>query len=273
MVGGTGNDVLTGSNVANNLTGGPGIDVFDGQDGADTLNGGTGNDVLAGGAGNDTLNGGPGNDDEQGGNGFDTMKQESGANGADTFTDSDQDALVDYSARTASVTVDIDGVADDGAPGEGDNVSLSIPRVTGGAAGDTISGGRPPNTSTWLNGGGGNDTVNAVNGDNISGGPGNDTLNGGADHDILTGGAGNDMELGNGGDDWFWEDGECNFPCAPNGSDELHGGSGLDRVEYTGRVYPRSSRSTTWPTTARRARATTSSPTSRISAAAMGTTR
>ena len=46
------------------------------------------------------------------------------------------------------------------------------------------------------------------------------------------------MELGNGGDDWFWEDGECNFPCAPNGSDELHGGSGLDRVEYTGRVDP-----------------------------------
>jgi Ca2+-binding RTX toxin-like protein len=80
--------------------------------------------------------------------------------------------------------------------------------------------------------------VNAVNGDLIAGGAGNDTLNGGPDHDNLVGGPGNDMELGNGGDDWFWEDGECSFPCPPNGADELHGGPGLDRVEYTNRAAP-----------------------------------
>jgi Ca2+-binding RTX toxin-like protein len=237
-VGGSAGDALQGSSSANGLIGGPGNDGIHGNDGADAVSGGTGNDALFGDAGKDTLNGGPGNDAEQGGPGFDVMKQESGANGADTFSDSDEDALVDYSARTASLTVDIDGVADDGAAGENDNVTLSIPRVNGGKGTDTLTGGRPPNTSTWLDGGPGNDTVNAVNGDLIAGGAGNDTLNGGPQHDILVGGAGNDMELGNGGDDWFWEDGECNFPCAPNGADQLHGGGGLDRVEYTGRAAP-----------------------------------
>jgi Ca2+-binding RTX toxin-like protein len=237
VVGGSAADALVGSTAANHLYGGPGNDVLQGQDGADGLYGGADNDVLAGGADNDTLGGGPGNDDEQGGAGFDTMQEESGANGADTFTDSDHQSLVDYSARTANLVIDVDNVADDGAPGEGDNVTPSIARVQAGSGADTLTAGSTAHANL-LFGGPGNDTLNAVNGDNLDGDEGNDTLNGGPQHDNLTGSAGSDMEFGNGGDDWFWEDGECSFPCPPNGSDELHGGSGLDRVEYTGRVDP-----------------------------------
>ncbi|MFZ1429296.1 MAG: hypothetical protein WAS21_21270 [Geminicoccaceae bacterium] len=56
------NDVLTGSNAANNLSGLAGNDLIQGLAGADTLNGNDGSDVLDGGLGNDKLNGGTGMD-------------------------------------------------------------------------------------------------------------------------------------------------------------------------------------------------------------------
>ena len=56
------NDVLTGSNAANNLSGLAGNDYLKGLGGNDTLNGSDGSDVLDGGPGNDKLNGGNGVD-------------------------------------------------------------------------------------------------------------------------------------------------------------------------------------------------------------------
>ena len=56
------NDVLTGSNAANNLSGLAGNDLIQGLGGNDTLNGNDGSDVLDGGPGNDKLKGGPGVD-------------------------------------------------------------------------------------------------------------------------------------------------------------------------------------------------------------------
>src|SRR5262249_26531487 len=53
VIGGAGNDVITGDNNANLLMGGAGND---------TLSGGNGDDTLPGGAGADSLNGGAGND-------------------------------------------------------------------------------------------------------------------------------------------------------------------------------------------------------------------
>lgn len=53
VIGGSGNDAITGNNVANRL---------DGQGGNDTIVAGSGNDIIIGGTGNDTMNGGPGND-------------------------------------------------------------------------------------------------------------------------------------------------------------------------------------------------------------------
>jgi Ca2+-binding RTX toxin-like protein len=53
VIGGSGNDDITGDEAANRIEGGRGDDKIDAA---------SGNDVVIGGAGNDTMNGGPGND-------------------------------------------------------------------------------------------------------------------------------------------------------------------------------------------------------------------
>ncbi|MEZ5099791.1 MAG: calcium-binding protein [Thermoleophilia bacterium] len=206
IVGGSGNDSLTGNNGANALYGGPGndqlaggfgADLTSGGDGVDQVSyasrtsavtvtlddvandgepgegddvradvenvlGGSGADVLRGSAGANTLNGGPGNDVLDGGAGPDVL---TGGIGVDT---------VDYSARTASVTVDIDGVADDGEAGELDNVGADVEGILGGAGDDVLRGSGGPNT---IAGGAGNDTIDPLSGqDSVDGGPGNDTI-------------------------------------------------------------------------------------------------
>lgn len=58
----TNNDVLAGTNAANNLLGYAGNDLLKGMGGADSMDGGEGSDVLEGGPGNDRLKGGLGVD-------------------------------------------------------------------------------------------------------------------------------------------------------------------------------------------------------------------
>ena len=60
--GGTGDDTLIGGAGSDDLRGGRGADLLAGNDGADTLSGGRGDDVLIGGGGADALRGGPGAD-------------------------------------------------------------------------------------------------------------------------------------------------------------------------------------------------------------------
>ncbi len=71
IVGGAGNDRITGNILANTLQGGTGDDRISGvggndyilgQDGHDIINGGDGNDIIFGQGGNDILSGGAGND-------------------------------------------------------------------------------------------------------------------------------------------------------------------------------------------------------------------
>jgi Putative metal-binding motif/RTX calcium-binding nonapeptide repeat (4 copies) len=62
LIGGNGNDFLTGSPAGNRLDGGPGSDVLDGADGPDALSGGDGNDQLTGGSGLDAYAAGEGDD-------------------------------------------------------------------------------------------------------------------------------------------------------------------------------------------------------------------
>jgi Ca2+-binding RTX toxin-like protein len=64
ILGGTGNDRLTGN---------AGFNAIDGEDGNDTLSGGAGSDSLLGGAGNDRLDGGAGDDGLVGGSGNDNL--------------------------------------------------------------------------------------------------------------------------------------------------------------------------------------------------------
>lgn len=84
-IGGSGNDVLCGSALANVLEGGEGSDLMSGFGGDDVLIGGEGDDTLAGGAGKDLL---------YSGNGFDffvfTSLADSGTNPAA------RDAIMDF---------------------------------------------------------------------------------------------------------------------------------------------------------------------------------
>jgi Ca2+-binding RTX toxin-like protein len=225
LVGGSGDDVLIGDAGANALQGGPGNDVLRGGMGNDALNGNEGSntadysqdgraagvsvdldaatgaedtglaniqnvigtdlaDTLRGSAaantilglgGNDTLSGRFGDDVLDGGAGADDMN---GGQGADT---------VSYQGRTGDVSVTLNGTADDGEAGEGDNARTSVENVLGGAGNDIITA-NPNSTSTanGFSGGAGSDTLTALGGDDVlDGGAGADTVSGGDGKDTL----------------------------------------------------------------------------------------
>jgi Ca2+-binding RTX toxin-like protein len=234
-----GDDVIVGTAGANSIDGGGGNDVICGGGGADTLKGGVGNDRLYGEGGGDTLEGNGGSDTFDGGLGADSI---SGGTGTDIAT---------YSSRTLGVTVDIDGVADDGNSYDGpagarDNVMTDVENLTGGGGTDTLTGGAANNVldggkgADVLSGLGGTDTAsyssrtlgvtvdidgvaddgNSYDGptgardnaepdvENLRGGAGGDTLIGSAATNKLIGGLGSDILRGlDGNDTIFANDG------------------------------------------------------------------
>ncbi|HEX2039590.1 MAG TPA: fibronectin type III domain-containing protein [Acidimicrobiales bacterium] len=92
----------------------------------DTLIGDGGSNVISGGNGDDNINGGDGNDTESGGAGNDTFSQGTSMNGADTMSGGSGTDLVSYAQRQRRAFVSFDGVANDGEPGEGDNVGTDV---------------------------------------------------------------------------------------------------------------------------------------------------
>jgi hypothetical protein len=81
VVGGSGDDVLLGSEQADSLEGGAGDDRLVGRGGSDRLEGGVGADVLDGRAGNDDVWGGDGSDVLRGGDGNDDILAKGGRDG------------------------------------------------------------------------------------------------------------------------------------------------------------------------------------------------
>lgn len=153
-----------------------------------TLNGGDGNDRLLGGDGNDVMNGGNGNDFMNG-----------GPKGKDNFNGGAGRDVAAYDGRTSALFLSNNGVADDGAAGEGDNIATDVEDITGGNGADSITGSSGNNA---LKGNGGNDTMNGGGGnDNLRGDDGNDVLNGGDANDVLVGGRGADVFNGGAGID------------------------------------------------------------------------
>lgn len=133
-----------------NLTGGAGDDF---------LAGGGANDTIDGGAGDDFLIGGLGADDLHGGSGIDLVNE--GASGN----------------PSPPVTVTIDDQANDGGPGEGDNVHSDVEDVD---ASTSNSGTGPDDGLVTLRGNAGSNSLTVFSGKgDIDGGPGNDSLAGG----------------------------------------------------------------------------------------------
>jgi hypothetical protein len=181
------------------LAGGLGNDSITGGNGADELHGGEGNDTIQAFEGPDQVFGEGGNDSVSAG------KEEPEANAADRIDGGpgvDTIPLIDADYGRGfddDVTVTVDGVANDGEAGEGDNV-IAIEKFSVSADHATVAGSDAAddifvdaNTST-IDGRGGNDRLVAYDGhDRISGGDGNDFLEGGFGNDVLDGGAGVDQ--------------------------------------------------------------------------------
>jgi Ca2+-binding RTX toxin-like protein len=259
VVGGAGNDTISGSSLANDLNGGPGDD---------TLSGAGGNDRLTGGAGADVLNGGTGTD------------------------------TADYSDRTAPLSLSIDGAANDGEAGEQDNIGADVENLVGGSGNDFMAGGTAANGlsggggNDTLTGGAGNDSLDggagddtlladggadtltggdgrdladyssrteplsisldnyaqdgaAAEGDNVKsdvedvlGGSGDDGLTGSAVANVLNGGAGNDTIDGGAGDDSLLGDPGNDRLVGGAGDDVFDGGDGIDSADYSARWNP-----------------------------------
>ena len=188
--GGTGNDRITVvSSDFNLLHGDDGNDTLTGGDGGGFMYGGKGDDLLIGGAGSDQLYGEEGNDTLIGAAGDDTLD---GGEGHDTFSGGDGIDTGSYQSRTENLNLSLDGVANDGAPGEDENLGPDIENIRGGDGNDLIIGNDLANT---LDGSDGTDTIRGLGGDDsissamgdvfdqmpsiIDGGAGNDTLQGG----------------------------------------------------------------------------------------------
>lgn len=213
--------------------------------------GGSGNDVLIGSLGNNTLNGGIGDDSFEGGLGADVFN---GGPGTDTLS---------YETRSAPVTVDTDGEADDGQDTEGDNAQTDVENLIGGSAADTLTGNSGSNLivggdgSDVLLGDHGDDSLLGLAGDDtLDGGPGSDALSGGDGIDSVSyatrqagvvadlDGLGDDGEPGENdaiasdvenliageGNDSLTGDGLANLLVGGGGSDTLLGGDGVDSV-------------------------------------------
>jgi Ca2+-binding RTX toxin-like protein len=199
VLGGDGKDQLQTFN-ANAAT-------LDGGAGADILKGWDTNDVLLGGPGDDEIQASGGSDHIEAGDGNDTISGETYHDPAADYIDGGAgiDTVDDWSIPDKDynppISVTMDGVANDGRPGENDNV-VNVEKIASHVSGTLSGGAGDDELQVWANidegnstllGNGGNDKLTAGDyQDNLDGGPGNDVLNAGFGNDTVTGGPGQD---------------------------------------------------------------------------------
>jgi Ca2+-binding RTX toxin-like protein len=277
--GGDGSDDLVGLDGPDQLSGGQGDDVLSGGAGNDRLSGDAGNDELGamvliqietsefasvedgddemdGGAGDDALAGGPVVPSGTRLFGYRTtppppVRETAAPNGADTLRGGPGRDQVTYEMRLGPLDVTLDGLRNDGAPGEGDLVDVDVEALTGGpgpnrlvgsAADNQLDGARGPDV---LLGGDGADRLDGgaldEAADDLDGGPGPDALDGGPGDDRLAGAAGNDRLDGGGGNDVVdggLDDDQVNGSAGDDtlrdlaGANTLDGDAGTDVADY-----------------------------------------
>jgi hypothetical protein len=194
--GGDGDDRLQGGN---RQEGGSGNDKLEGHEGDQILHGGPGDDTVSGLAGADHVYGDEG-DDLVSGDGYKQASPDviDGGPGVDAI---DSEWVESEQRATAPVNVTLDGVADDGRPGERDNV-VGVERLKVHAGG-TFNGTDAADdyeiepgqfrTPATVRGHGGNDRlVGDDDEETIDGGAGDDYIEGGFNNDTLIGGPGRD---------------------------------------------------------------------------------
>jgi Ca2+-binding RTX toxin-like protein len=218
VYGGDGNDELLGyttgsADLRQTLDGGAGNDKLDGDRGADVVRGGAGNDDVDGGLGGDVVQGGDG-DDTLYGEQYDFQGTDTIDGGAG-FDRMDADYVIPGEDVNPAVAISFDGAANDGRPGENDNIvgveklDSSVPGTFTGSAGADdffVKADFGVDAVSAVRGLGGNDhLVGHDHVETIDGGPGDDVIEGGLNNDTLTGGPGKDTIYGDSTKD------TCNF--------------------------------------------------------------
>jgi Ca2+-binding RTX toxin-like protein len=235
IFGGTGDDTLFGNSGNDKIYGEDGNDRVEGGDGNDLLYTGSGNDIARGGAGRDLIGASEGNDLVYGDSGNDTLL---GGAGNDTvYGGADNDYLrgddgndllfgdegVDRLYGSAGNDTLFGGADNDAVWGSSGNDSLY-----GGDGNDRIGGG---GWADGMFGGAGNDTMwGGTGNDTIYGNDGNDFVIGGDDNDLMYGGAGRDTLRGEAGDDFLSGDEGNDSLTGDDGNDRLFGGMGNDTL-------------------------------------------
>jgi len=209
VTGGEGNDQVDGWSRPDTLSGGPGNDILRGYAGADTLDGGDGDDEVLGGKDADTLMGGAGNDTLTG-DGFNARPAADVIDGGAGVDEIESDWAEDVTANQPPLSVTLAGGADDGRPGEGDDVRnvehlnlFQAGTYTGTDGPDHIEVNQVATASSTIRGGGGDDVLQASDAaDTLEGGAGADDIDGGFGDDQIIGGPGRDKLHGDhpGGD-------------------------------------------------------------------------
>ena len=254
-IAGSGNDVVTGNDVANYL---------EGRDGDDDLRGNGGNDILEGGAGSDRLDGGAGVDwasyrDSTTGvtvnlaegtlagahaegdvlvnieniigsahadvlTGDDSANSLEGGPGADRLTGGAGEDTASYTRSSAGVTVRLHSGESRGGDAEGDTFAAMVTVEYTGSNGETQQE-TVPDIEHLLGSAHADTLAGDSRANNLAGGPGDDLLYGGpgGGDDVLSGGTGADGLFGGIGDD-VMEGGA--------GADTLRGGPGADTAVY-----------------------------------------
>ena len=184
------------------------VDLGDGDDVLTMHGGGM---IAALGPGADRASADGGRMEVEGGPGPDAISGSAGA-----------DVEVDYFDHVVGVRVTLDGRANDGAPGEGDNLEAGVQIVDGTSHADVLDA-RGANARVDLQGSFGNDRLYASPaGGFLDGGTGADVLRGGPGRDSIVGEEGDDVISGGGGDDAL---------AGEAGRNVVTGGPGHDRYE------------------------------------------
>ncbi|WP_440073649.1 calcium-binding protein [Pseudomonas fragariae (ex Marin et al. 2024)] len=222
VIGGVGDDSMSGGSSSDVLIGGKGNDFLVGGDSSDILEGGSGNDSIYGDSGDDFIDGGAGDDTLFGGTGADTFRFGKGY-GADLIGSSDVESnrldtvdMIDIQSDQATLSRVSDSLV----------ISLanSIDKLTinhffsssSTSSVSTVKEVRFTDGLVW--------SVDQIRSNAIIQGTlGADILNGGAENDRIYGSEGEDLLYGNDGDDLI--DGGA-------GNDTLFGGAGADTFRF-----------------------------------------
>ncbi len=204
--GGPGNDELKSPDR------GAGTAVLFGDAGTDVLKGARNRDELHGGAGNDTLDGYGDGDALFGDEGDDTLDGDTYQEAAADIIDggAGTDRVAGWTGPTPDdhppVSITLDGAANDGRAGEGDNVA-SVEKLVSHVSGTFAFSDASDTIDVWANLDSGASKVALAGGDDVfRGGTFEETVDGGAGNDRIDAGYGNDTIVAGPGKDVVFGD-------------------------------------------------------------------